>query len=84
MPTTTCNIDGKICRIDYEKTFITSGSLFHGTVFQDHIFEFFFVIFNNDDPTLFSPICTPDQKKNSIIQAIQELDTNNIKSPRAL
>jgi hypothetical protein len=80
MPSGTCFMDGKNYRIDYEKTNITSGVLYHGTVFQEHIFEFSFVVFNNGDPVLFSPIETAASKKNMIMNAVGEADMSASKS----
>ncbi|HVM86917.1 MAG TPA: hypothetical protein VMT76_01930 [Puia sp.] len=80
MRSTTCNLENKPCRIDYEKTPIASGMLYHGTVFQDHILEFFFVIFKNDDPVMFSPLKVPDNKRDAIINAVVSADTHNIDS----
>ncbi|MFI5153955.1 MAG: hypothetical protein ACHQET_11515 [Chitinophagales bacterium] len=70
----TCIINGQEFHLEYEKTSITSGILYHGTVFEKHIFEFFFVIFKNGDPDLFSPLDTIDSKKRSIIEAIKKAD----------
>ncbi len=67
-------MDGKQYRMDFEMTPITSGLLFHGTVFQNHIFEFFFVEFKNGEPTLFSPLSSPPDKINSVLNAIKEYE----------
>jgi len=74
MATTFCNIDGKSFRIDYERTQITSGILYHGTLFQQRILEFFFVLFANGDPVLFSPQETGEPIRTAIINSIQEFE----------
>ena len=71
MTTIQCKIGSRDYRMDYEKVMITSGELYHGTVYQSHIFEFFFVIFTNGDPILFSPLHTEEGRKNAIIAAIK-------------
>ena len=71
MPFTVCQFEGREFRIEYEKTPITSGLLYHGTLFQEHIFEFTFVIFNNGDPVLFSPMNTAPGKKEVVMEAIK-------------
>jgi hypothetical protein len=67
-----CKIGSRDYRLDYDKVKITSGGLYHGTVFQSHIFEFFFVIFTNGDPTLFSPLNADEEQKSAVIKAIRE------------
>ncbi|MDP4147955.1 MAG: hypothetical protein Q8927_10250 [Bacteroidota bacterium] len=67
-----CKIGNREYRLDYEKVKITSGVLYHGTVFQNHIFEFFFVVFTNGDPILFSPLHADEERKRVVIKAIEE------------
>jgi hypothetical protein len=76
MPLTTCHIDDQDFRLEYEKTSITSGTLYHGTVYQNHIFEFFFVVFKNGDPVLFSPLDTESSRKNIIVETILDFEKN--------
>jgi len=72
MTSTSCVLEGKEYRMDYEKTEISSGTMYHGTVYLEHILEFFFVIFKNGDPVLFSPLDTPDSRKDVIIRSITD------------
>ena len=70
MPSIKCKIGGKEYNLDYERTPITSGILYHGTLFQHKILEFFFVNFNNGEPPLFSPLHTDEALKNEIITCV--------------
>ncbi len=74
MPSIQCKIGGREYRLDYDKVKIASGMLYHGTVFQSHIFEFFFVNFTNGDPVLFSPLHTDEGLKDTIIASIMEYE----------
>ena len=70
MPTIPCSFEGKIYQLDYERTLLVSGGLYHGTFYLDKILDFYFEVFDNGDPTLFAPLHTADNLKQAVIGAI--------------
>jgi len=84
MQSTTCFIDGKECRLDFDRTSITSGTLYHGTVFERHVFDFFFVVFDNGSPMLFSPLDTTEPRKIAIVTAVKNAEEHHTRPDNPL
>lgn len=70
MPTIQCHIGSRVYRLDYERTDLTSGSLYKGTLYTDRILDFFFEISEEGDERLFGPSGTAEEVKGPVMRAI--------------
>ena len=70
MPTISCYIGEQVYRLDYERTNLTSGCLYRGTLYTDRILDFFFEISGEGDERLFSPPDTEEELKRPVMKAV--------------
>jgi hypothetical protein len=71
MDTIQCHIGDKDYRLDYDVTPITTGRIYRGTVFTEHIVDFYLEVPNDGGEPLFSPIDADEKIKEAVIRAIK-------------
>ena len=72
MTTTICHIGDRDYRLDYDSSRITSGRIYHGTVYMAHILDFYFEVPDDGTAPLFSPGDTPREVREAILHAVQQ------------
>ena len=72
MNTIQCHIGDSDYRLDYDGSRITSGWIFHGTVFMEHIVDFYCEVPDDGETPLFSPADTKEEVRDAVKRTIVE------------
>lgn len=70
MNTAQCQIGGQKYRLDYDCTRVTSGRIFHGTLYLERIVDFYCEVPDEDGEPLFSPRDTRAEIRKAVIDSI--------------